>query len=580
VAAWAGRHIYGRHAYGSGDLVNPNGSVVIGNPSRPFEELGHLRAAGAAGGIVITECGLDAGFGFAGEQRFVQQITGYEKLLRPYPEFIGLAAWTLGNWSEANWQDAIPALTAYLEANPSPKWEWPGQPEPPDPPANPGTLQQRLWAASVAEQIARGIPLNPAAGLQNAIRAAGQTPVHREISAEGVVIQAGESVTGTPPRRVYVYEPGKPIWSFSDPSVAPVDPPPAEFTLSKPVLGIPYYVTDWFNTPRDYEGNHEGIDLRATNSAGQPAAIVAAAAGVVDGIRATDPGTGYGIYVRLRHERPGVVWKTWYCHLSRVATGLQVGQAVVAGQVLGTAGSTGNSTGIHLHLTVQKLPGGLPGFVIDSVVDPAPLLGLTPPNAKLDLLPYIRGDGRIYTLRHSNGAQEDLQVQSADDAWVMVKNRPFESFHLHNDYIWRGIDTSPGPAPDYAERPGVDRYYKVNEPGQSGARWCKRYMAIGETFTGPGHHVQFFYKDNCQPSAANSGNATNRVTLVAHHASKTWGGFTVQDVVELTTNTGEAMFFAKSFGLVAWSSEWGNSHIIEVSPPGRPPLEREVMGCL
>jgi len=135
-------------------------------------------------------------------------------------------------------------------------------------------------------------------------------------------------------------------------------------------------------------------------------------------------------------------------------------------------------------------------------------------------------------------------------------------------------------APAYAERPGVDRYYTTQEAGLPGAKWCKQSMAIGETYTGPSHHVQFYYKDNCTPSSANSGFATNRVTLVARHAQKTWDGFTVNDVVQLQTNTGETMFFSRGYGLVAWGADWGSSHIIEVLPPGEPPLQRETIPCL
>lgn len=91
----------------------------------------------------------------------------------------------------------------------------PGPVEPPPPTDD--TWRQRAWSASVSEQIARGIPLNPKAALQNAILSDGLVPVHREITVEGRTVQAGESLTGTPPRRIYVWEAGKPVWWFSNP---------------------------------------------------------------------------------------------------------------------------------------------------------------------------------------------------------------------------------------------------------------------------------------------------------------------------------------------------------------------------
>lgn len=187
----------------------------------------------------------------------------------------------------------------------------------------------------------------------------------------------------------------------------PQTPPPPNFRLASPVVGIPLYVTDRFNSPRSYSPPyHEGLDLRATNSNGQAVKIVAGSSGIIDGIRRTDPGSGYGLYVRVRTVVGSVTYIVWYCHLSAIPSALVVGQAVVGGQEIGTAGSTGNSTGIHLHLTVQKVPGGLPGYIVADVIDPAPLLGLpastlpgpgsTPPptgNARMGL--HADADGRM-----------------------------------------------------------------------------------------------------------------------------------------------------------------------------------------
>ena len=145
-------------------------------------------------------------------------------------------------------------------------------------------------------------------------------------------------------------------------------PDAARFFLVNPVT-TGFTITDPFNSPRPYaNGRHEGIDLRA-NHGGQPAEIVAAQAGVIDRIKSGD--TGYGNYLRLRHDwADGSVWYTWYAHLSTIQPALQVGQTVEIGQRLGTAGQTGNATGVHLHLTLQRSGGGLSGYVVADVVDP------------------------------------------------------------------------------------------------------------------------------------------------------------------------------------------------------------------
>jgi hypothetical protein len=142
----------------------------------------------------------------------------------------------------------------------------------------------------------------------------------------------------------------------------------ARFFLVNPVT-TGFTITDPFNSPRPYaNGRHEGIDLRA-NHGGQPAEIIAAQTGVVDRIKSGD--TGYGNYVRLRHDwADGVTWYTWYAHLSTIQPALQVGQTVEIGQRLGMAGQTGNASGVHLHLTLQCIGGGLSGYVVADVVDP------------------------------------------------------------------------------------------------------------------------------------------------------------------------------------------------------------------
>ena len=87
---------------------------------------------------------------------------------------------------------------------------------------------------------------------------------------------------------------------------------------------------------------HMGIDI---GSVGYTTPVGAAAAGVVT--VATRSG-GAGNYVAVSHGN-GVV--TLYMHLSSIS--VSVGDSVSQGQTLGITGSTGNSTGPHLHFAVQ-----------------------------------------------------------------------------------------------------------------------------------------------------------------------------------------------------------------------------------
>lgn len=89
---------------------------------------------------------------------------------------------------------------------------------------------------------------------------------------------------------------------------------------------------------------HEGLDLLA--STGTP--IHAAADGVVVD---AGPNGGYGTFIRLGHAGK---LTTIYGHLSHLAPDLQVGQPVLRGEVIGFVGSTGRSTGAHLHFEIQS----------------------------------------------------------------------------------------------------------------------------------------------------------------------------------------------------------------------------------
>lgn len=93
-----------------------------------------------------------------------------------------------------------------------------------------------------------------------------------------------------------------------------------------------------------YTRMHKGVDFAAPT--GTP--IYAAGDGVV--VVAGRNGS-YGNYVRIRHNRE---YQTAYAHMSRIADGIRAGVRVRQGQVIGYVGSTGRSTGPHLHYEVLR----------------------------------------------------------------------------------------------------------------------------------------------------------------------------------------------------------------------------------
>lgn len=105
-----------------------------------------------------------------------------------------------------------------------------------------------------------------------------------------------------------------------------------------------------------FHGGHNGIDFAAP--AGTP--IVAAGPGRVSMAGWSPNGGGNEIHI----DHPNGL-QTWYAHLSSFAA--KVGDMVRPGRIIGRVGSTGNSTGPHLHYMV--LNGGWPNYV-----NPAPFL--------------------------------------------------------------------------------------------------------------------------------------------------------------------------------------------------------------
>ena len=89
---------------------------------------------------------------------------------------------------------------------------------------------------------------------------------------------------------------------------------------------------------------HKGVDFRAAT--GTP--IPAAGAGRVI---ARSYNRGHGNFVKIRHNGS---FETLYAHMSRFAKGVNVGTNVRQGQIIGYAGSTGYSTGPHLHYEIIK----------------------------------------------------------------------------------------------------------------------------------------------------------------------------------------------------------------------------------
>lgn len=92
---------------------------------------------------------------------------------------------------------------------------------------------------------------------------------------------------------------------------------------------------------------HNGIDISGGNAYGSP--IVASDGGTVIVANKSGWGGGYGLYVMIDH---GNGYTTVYGHASSVI--VDVGQTVSQGQTIAYIGSTGDSTGPHLHFEIRQ----------------------------------------------------------------------------------------------------------------------------------------------------------------------------------------------------------------------------------
>lgn len=135
-----------------------------------------------------------------------------------------------------------------------------------------------------------------------------------------------------------------------------------------------YRITSYYakrKSPIDgKDENHRGIDL-VKREGGKNAPIETFVAGRVVHAGLGKTGTGFGGYgnvVAVLHDEGGKKSLHCYCHLSKIL--VQVGENVSRGTIIGLQGTTGKSTGEHLHYEIRtKAQAGVP-FGFGSDVNP------------------------------------------------------------------------------------------------------------------------------------------------------------------------------------------------------------------
>lgn len=360
-----------------------------------------------------------------------------------------------------------------------------------------------------------------------------------------------------------------------------------EIRLGSP-LRIQLTITSPFGSPRSYPFSptkkqlHEGLDWHT----GGAIPVLAMEAGTVDYIRSIDPGQGYGLTVRIKHSDR---YSSWYGHLSQIQATL--GQRVTKGQQIALSGRSGGSVH-HLHCTVQDIPSGLDGYVIDNCSDFTllmhPAVNLSPivppdptpipPGNKIDLLPYFLSSpsmGTLYEVQTEGGGQQRHQTQIEGNVFFHTKDREWEQLRYDATAIYRGIDTSPGGG----------NYYRLSDVGNSSwSKWAARHMAIGEIFERK-PTITFARKSNCTITSVVS--AVNYLKLNAvYPAYEFFTGIKLTNVIEVEWRNApngayvEKYWYAVGFGLCGWQSADGRrAAISEIHPPGSRLNNQRESGC-
>ncbi len=126
-----GNHILCLHEYAWDGLLNDSwGNGVVGRYEAIYD---YLLSVDAAIPVALTECGQNGGGGFVGTAQFVRDVELCDVRWMKKPYLLGVAMWTLGRWSGANFQTALTALGQYIIAHPTPEPDPIDPPPPPDP---------------------------------------------------------------------------------------------------------------------------------------------------------------------------------------------------------------------------------------------------------------------------------------------------------------------------------------------------------------------------------------------------------------------------------------------------------------
>lgn len=232
---------------------------------------------------------------------------------------------------------------------------------------------------------------------------------------------------------------------------------------------------------------------------------------------------------------------------------------------------------------------------------PAVTGGAPEPDPRIDMLPFVSGDGRLYEMRHINpdtAAESQARHQTLWECydkfgwyeWFHTKSpgdhRPaeWEQLFAGGDFVYRSMDTSPGNGRFYVLADDDQRNVKLS-------RWCPRFWAPGDVY--PRNPFVYWYeKATCKYLPHESDYQPTWLRFAAYYMAAETAVGLIADVVMLEWLTQlaedgrpehieETYWYARDFGLIRWGSDLhGYSEIVELHAPGaRPDNVREIIPC-
>lgn len=128
-------------------------------------------------------------------------------------------------------------------------------------------------------------------------------------------------------------------------------------TVERASFGISYFTVVQAPLPpgarlgKPFSGGHQGYDFLP----GAGVQILAISDGVVTNV--SEPSGSLGVHVEIKHVVDGEIVYSTYSHMQAGSMNLSIGQEVARGTVVGLVGSTGASTGPHLHFQILLADG-------------------------------------------------------------------------------------------------------------------------------------------------------------------------------------------------------------------------------